>query len=288
MCRRPRSSAPWPPTADPVALSASASERRDARRTAGIAASAGPISPTARLIASIVAVDVEARRDAVEARAEERDDQVGEHDAQPRSEHGSERSEQERGAAVDPLDLPARRADRLHRRDLLRLLADQRRHRVRQQHERGEQRQEGDHRHDRRDLPEQLLARIVAGRADLGIIRKAGEALHRAQRISDGRGRALRGGPAGVVQAHREHRVAGGSGQRGQRLRGRVEDREAALGDDLAAAEIPALTAHAQRLDLAVGRDDAYRSAGPAGELVLRGVLRVGQDRAGRTVPSRT
>ena len=54
MCRRPRSSAPWPPTADPVALSASASERRDARRIAGIAASAGPISPTARLIASIV------------------------------------------------------------------------------------------------------------------------------------------------------------------------------------------------------------------------------------------
>ena len=181
MCRRPRSSAPRPPTAEPVALSASASERRDARRIAGIAASAGPISPTARLIASIVAVDVEPRRDAVEAGAEERDDQVGEHDAQPRSEHGSERSEQERGAAVDPLDLPARRADRLHRRDLLRLLADQRRHRVREQHERGEQRQEGDHRHDRRDLPEQLLARIVAARADLGIVRKAGEALHRAQ-----------------------------------------------------------------------------------------------------------
>ena len=180
-------------------------------------------------------VDVEPRRDAVEARAEERDDEVGEHDAQPRSEHGSARSEEERGAAVDALDLPARRTDRLHRRDLLRLLADQRRHRVRQQHERGEQRQESDHRHDRRDLPEQLLARIVTGGADLGIIRKAGEAVHRTQLSTDGRGGALGGGTAAVVQPHREHRVAGGSVQRGQRLRRRVEHREAALGDDLAA-----------------------------------------------------
>ncbi len=58
----------------------------------------------------------------------------------------------ERRAQVDAADLAARAADRLHHPDLTALLADQRPHRVRDQHERREQRQHREHVHQRGEL----------------------------------------------------------------------------------------------------------------------------------------
>ena len=65
------------------------------------------------------------------ADAKKPDERVGEQDAERGAEHRAERAEQQRGAQVDAPDVAAAGADRLHRGDLARLLADQRRHRVR-------------------------------------------------------------------------------------------------------------------------------------------------------------
>jgi hypothetical protein len=50
--RSSASSRPWPPTAEPVAWSASRTGSRAARRIAGSAASGGPTTPTSRLATS--------------------------------------------------------------------------------------------------------------------------------------------------------------------------------------------------------------------------------------------
>ena len=100
---------------------------------------------------------------------------VGQQDAQRGSDHRSERAEQEGRPQVDPADVTPARADRLHRGDLAGLLADQRGHRVRDEHERGDQRQEGEHVEEARDVLEALLAGIGPGLSDLREVREAGE-----------------------------------------------------------------------------------------------------------------
>ena len=114
-----------------------------------------------------------------------------------------ERAEQQRGLEVDGGDLPAPAADRLHRPDLGRLLGDERRHRVRDQHERRQQREHRDHVEELRERVEVGLAGPVARSAHLRQPREAGEA--RARAVSARRTAAIVASTAaGRVSARRK------------------------------------------------------------------------------------
>ena len=95
--RSRRSPASWPPTAEPVASSASRRSTRTPRWIAGHAASGGASRPTATLRSSTFGIDPEADVDREEGRAEVAHEQVREHDAERDADDGAERAEQERG-----------------------------------------------------------------------------------------------------------------------------------------------------------------------------------------------
>ena len=147
-----------------------------------------------------VPVDAEADADREEGRAEVAGQDVGEHDPEDDPDHRSQRAEQHRGLQVDRRDLPPAPADRLHDPDLRGLLGDQRRHRVRDQHQRRQQREEGDHVEELRELLEAGLAGPVARRPRLRQVGEAVEAGDRGKRAADRRDRRIDGGRAGVGQ----------------------------------------------------------------------------------------
>ncbi len=121
----------------PVVPSASRTGRRTARRIAGSDASIGPNRPTSEARHQHRHVHRELRRRAVHER---RRSSCRSTFAIPTpsddADQRGDRAEDQRGAQVDARDLPVGAADRLHLADLPRLLADHRRHRVHDQHER--------------------------------------------------------------------------------------------------------------------------------------------------------
>ena len=121
-------------------------------------------------------VDAEADADREERRAEEAGQDVGEHGTEDDPGHCSQPAEQQRGLQVDRRDLPSAAADRLHDPDLRGLLGDQRRHRVRDQHERRQQGQQGDHVEELRGILESGLAGPVARGPRLRQVAETGEA----------------------------------------------------------------------------------------------------------------
>ena len=143
--RRSRSPASWLPTAEPVDSSASRRSTRVPRRIAGSAARAGPSTPIRAATADHGQVDAEADVDCEEGRAEERGEQIREQDAERDSHQRAHGAEQQRRLQVHESDLPAAGADRPHDPDLTRLLGDERRHRVGDQDQRREEREQRDH-----------------------------------------------------------------------------------------------------------------------------------------------
>ena len=183
-------------------------------------------------------VDVEADVDCEEGRAEVADEQVREHDAEDHSDDGPERTEQQGRFQVDDGDLPASAADRLHRSDLGRLLGDERCHRVGDQHERRQQRENRDHVEELGERVEVGLAGPVACSAHLRQPREAVESRDARERATDGRRRLGDRGRARVGEAEGERLVAGDAAQQGDRLGRRVEDDDVAVGHVLAAARL--------------------------------------------------
>ena len=106
--RSARSSAPCPPTTEPVDSSASRRSMRTPRRIAGRAASGGAEQARrATLTATTGTIDAEADVDGPELRAEEARGQVRDRDAERDPRRGTERAEQRRRAHVHERDLPA-------------------------------------------------------------------------------------------------------------------------------------------------------------------------------------
>jgi len=203
-------------------------------------------------------VDGEPDVDRPEHRAEVARKQVGEEDAEDDANHGAEHSEQEGGPQIDERDLPPARADRAHDPDLARLLCDERGHRVRDEDERREQRQQRDH---AEELGERLgirLPRPVAGSTKLREAPEAGEARHGLEVAAHAFHR-LRAA-ARIAQAYGEAVVPALAAERGDRVRGRVEDDQILVLDLLAARDVAPFAGDPQ----ATRSDDPRRVAGVA------------------------
>jgi hypothetical protein len=225
-------------------------------------------------------VDRHSRVDGEEGGAEVPGEGVREHEA----EHGARRrprcAEQQRGGQVDARDLPAPAADRLHRPDLARLLADQRRHRVRDQHERREQREQRHDVEELRELIELGLAGPVSGRADLGQVRERLAAARCAKVLAHVGDRLPRRAVAGVAQPQPQRVEAPVAAQRAHRRRGRVQHHRALPDHLLAQAEVARLPDDRQPPHGAVGAHQAHDVSGPAAVAALGDVLLLGQHRS--------
>ena len=121
-----------------------ASGSRVARRIAGSAASGGPARPSSDARDHDRDETPNPASTPKNMRRESSTSAVGEQDAERRTDHRPDRAEQQRRAQVHAPDVAPAGADRLHRGDLAGLLADQRGHRVRHEHERGDQREQRD------------------------------------------------------------------------------------------------------------------------------------------------
>jgi hypothetical protein len=174
-----------------------------------------------------------------------------------------------------------RAPDRLHRRDLARLLADQRRHRVRHQHQRRQQRQQRDDVEDASHALDAGLAGVAARLLDHRHVVERGERRRRAQLVADGRDGALGRQPAAVAQPQGEGRVAGRATQRGHRLRRRVE-RDPVVGRVvLAARQVAADAGDLEGADAAVGGDQTRGIALGGVEALGLGVVLIGEQGPG-------
>ncbi len=149
-----------PPSSAGTSSSASRTGTRVPRRIAGSAMSGGPTIPSTRLRRRTGALTDQPGEMAKKVDPKNRTIRFAITTPRTDSEHGADCSEQERRAEVDAADLSARAADRLHHPDLPALLADQRAHRVRDEHARRQQGEDREHVHQRGELLEQLLARV--------------------------------------------------------------------------------------------------------------------------------
>ncbi len=183
---------------------------------------------------------------------------------------GAGRTEEECSTQIRPADLAPATADRLHDRDLARLLGDHGRHRVRDQHERRDQGEDRSDVQQRREVVEDVLTRPTPG---LAHVRELGERDRRLQREQPAPDRSRDGvGTVGIVDAELDGvhaRCAGEAVHRG--LRG-IEHR-AVVGDDLA-----------EHHRVAPPRNrDRMRSAVQVGDLHAARRFHPSSDRSGRS-----
>ena len=191
-------------------------------------------------------VDAEADVGREQRRAEVAGQDVGEHDPEDDPGDGSQPAEQQRGLQVDRGDLPPAPADRLHDPDLGCLLGDQRCHRVRDQHQRRQQREQGDHVEEFGEVLEAGLAGPVARGLYLRQVGETGEAGDCGKRVTERRDRRIDRSRAGIGQREEQLVVAGGPAQRRHGRRRGVQHDHAVGGDGLAAVQVAALAADPQ------------------------------------------
>ena len=182
--------------------------------------------------------DAERRRDREVASSEEAHDRIRDQQPEADAEDGAGGAQEQGRAVVDAPDLPACPADRLHDTDLVALLSDERRHRVRDQHQRREKRKHRKHVHQRRHLPEELLARVVARRANAREVAQPGELGVRAEVSLDMRDGCCDRGVSVVANAQLQLAEAGLPAQPSDSRGGGVENDRVGLAAHLPADEV--------------------------------------------------